>query len=173
MQTSVRSLGLVGFLLLVALATAADSRAQEPPAPQAREIPGITADDQFPQACVSCHVVLPDGMDVRLSTLLGQMTEGVDSALLALAQSTAPSGVTLVGQHPDARVAVSNIPASCLPCHGTDSKLAPPFGRLMHRIHLTGGEQSVFLSMFQGECTHCHKLDMSSGAWSIPSGSEP
>ena len=43
---------------------------------------------------------------------------------------------------------------------------------MIHEIHLTGGDTNHFLTMFQGECTLCHKLDAKSGAWAIPSGPE-
>jgi len=28
------------------------------------------------------------------------------------------------------------------------------------------------MTLFQGECTHCHKLDAMTGKWSMPSGPE-
>lgn len=160
----------VGAFLTLLTAGANNSAAQDPAPQEPRAIPGITADDPFPQACVSCHVVLPDGMDVRISTLLGHWMEGADTALVALAQSAAPAGVTLTGTHP--KVGANDIPKGCLMCHGRSSTMAPPFARMLHRIHLTT-EGGVFLSMFQGECTYCHKLDRTTGAWSIPSGAEP
>lgn len=160
----------VGAFLALLTAGAGKAAAQQPAPPGPRAIPGITADDPFPQACVSCHVVLPDGMDVRISTLLGLWMQGADSALVALAQSAAPAGMTLTGTHPAA--SASDIPKNCLMCHGRTSTMAPPFARMLHRIHLTT-EGGIFLSMFQGECTYCHKLDRTTGAWSIPSGAEP
>jgi hypothetical protein len=147
-------------------------RAQQPPAPEVRAIPGITAPDSFPQGCVSCHIVLPDGTDVRLSTLMRRLVAGADSAQLAKAQAAAPAGLTLKGKHPDASRALANVPAGCLTCHGETATIAPPFARLLHLIHLTGGEANHFLSMFQGQCTYCHKLDAATGAWSLPSGPE-
>ena len=41
---------------------------------------------------------------------------------------------------------------------------------MSHEIHLTGGDTTPFLAMFQGECALCHKLDARSGAWATPSG---
>ena len=156
-----------------AIAQPADSTGGPPPMPPARKIPGITAEDPFPKACVSCHVNLPERkMDVRISTLLKAWTEKVEPALLAKAQAAAPTGVTLVGKHPAASSALKDIPAGCIKCHGSASKKAPPFTHMMHTIHLTG-EGNHFLAEFQGECTHCHKLDAKTGTWSIPSGSEP
>jgi hypothetical protein len=42
----------------------------------------------------------------------------------------------------------------------------------MHLVHLTGGTDNVFVSTFKGDCTHCHKLDAKTGAWSLPSSPE-
>lgn len=164
---------VVGTVAVMLSTVAGSGHTQEPPPAPPRAIPGITAEDPFPQACVSCHVVLPDGMDVRLSTLLRHWSEGADSVLVRVAQSAAPSGVKLTGKHPAPPSGTMNIPADCLTCHNRESALAPPFTRLIHRIHLAGGETSLYVSMFQGECTYCHKLDLTSGAWSIPSGTEP
>jgi hypothetical protein len=50
--------------------------------------------------------------------------------------------------------------------------MAPPFVCPMHAMHLVGGQDSHFMTFYQGECTHCHKLDQKSGAWSLPSGPE-
>jgi len=174
MRASVWSLTLWGWSLPFAIPLVpADGEAQEPPARPARAIPGITAADSFPNGCVSCHVVLPNGHDVRISTLMQQWTEGVDTALLAMAEAVSRPGVTLAGRHPRASASIRNIPAGCLSCHGRTSSDAPPFARLLHRIHLGGGPQSIYLTAFQGECTYCHKLDLATGTWSIPSGPEP
>lgn len=172
MTRSERTGGVAAALVLVTL-TAGRVAAQDAPAPPMRAIPGITADDAFPHACVSCHVVLPDGRDMRLSALLRRLAEGADSALLTRAQPAAPAGVTLTGRHPRVSSGLGDIPAGCLACHGRTASEAPPFARLIHRIHLVGGEANHFLAMFQGECTYCHKLDPATGAWRIPSGPEP
>lgn len=173
MQTVVSSLTRLGWLAAALVALPHPSEAQEAPPPPPRSIPGVTADDPFPAACVSCHIVLPDGMDVRLSTLMSQWEGGVEPPLLEAAQASAPTGVTLTGRHPPMGDASRDIPAACLTCHGRTSNIAPPFARLMHRVHLGGGPTSIFLTAFQGECTYCHKLDLTSGAWSLPSASEP
>ena len=76
------------------------------------------------------------------------------------------------GRHPRAGDSLADIPNACLECHGRDAEEAPPFARLLHAIHLTGGAESVFMTVYQGECTHCHKLDPASGAWSLASGPE-
>jgi len=173
MHASMWSIGKWGVLAVTMSLVPASSAAQQAPARPARAIPGITTADSFPQACVSCHVVLPSGMDVRLSTLVQQWMEGADSSLLAMAQSVAPPDAVLTGRHPRTSASLRNIPTGCLSCHGESGTSGVPFGKLMHRIHLTGGPQSIYLTAFQGECTYCHKLDLATGAWSIPSGPEP
>lgn len=164
---------LVGLFVAASIGVPHAAAGQDVEAAPMRGIPGITADDAFPEACVSCHVVLPDGMDARISTLMEHWRAEVDSTLLARARAAAPPDLKLVGTHPDAEESLRSIPGACLTCHARGSTLAPPFGRLMHRIHLVGGETNHFLTMFRGECTYCHKLDSESGAWSIPTGPEP
>lgn len=143
-------------------------------APPARKIPGITTEDAFPRACVDCHTNHPEmNLDARISSLMKGWNDKVEPALLAKAQAAAPTGVTLKGKHPVAAFALKNIPAGCLTCHSKKSTLAPPFAQMLHRIHLTGGEENHFLTAYQGECTHCHKLNVSTGLWSMPSAPEP
>lgn len=142
------------------------------PPPQAPMIPGITGEDQFPLGCVSCHINMPDrGMDTRFSTLMKQLAVNVAPNLLAKAQAASPAGLVLKGIHP-VPGSIGIIPGSCLKCHGRDSRVAPPFGRLMHLIHLADGNENHFLALFQGECTHCHKVDLRTGALTIGSGVE-
>jgi hypothetical protein len=143
-----------------------------PPPPPARQIPGLTAADPHPGGCVDCHVVYPElnNMDTRFSTMMSRWVDGVEPKLLAQAQAAAPEGITLKGNHP--RVAVREVPSGCLACHGKESKSAPPFARMIHEIHLVGGNDNTFMTVFQGECTHCHKLNQKTGAWTIPSGPE-
>lgn len=142
--------------------------------PPARKIPGITTEDAFPRGCVDCHTNHPEmNLDARISSLMKGWNNKVEPPLLAKAQATAPSGVTLKGKHPAAAFALKNIPAGCLTCHSKKSTLAPPFAQMLHRIHLTGGEENRFLTVNQGECTHCHKLNVSTAQWSLPSAPEP
>ena len=144
------------------------------PVPQSvRKIPAITAPDEYPRACVDCHVNLPEKkMDARLSTLMAQWNKAVAPELLAKAQASAPQGTTLKGRHPKVGTALGSIPARCMKCHTATSKTAPPFSRLIHRIHLVGGDKNEYLTQFQGDCTHCHKLNLETGAWTMPSGTE-
>lgn len=131
------------------------------------------ATDPFANGCVSCHVVdKAQGADHRLSTALKEWTAGrVPEQLMAKAKASAPAGVTLKGKHPAVEDALEDVPAACLDCHDAASKKAPPFARLLHLVHLTGTE-NVFVAHFKGDCRHCHKLDTTTGAWSLPSGPE-
>lgn len=115
--------------------------------PLPRPVPGLTAADSYPQGCIDCHVVYAElGRDKRLSVILQD-------------------------RHPAAADAFLDIPAGCLECHARGPEPAPSLARIVHLAHLTGAE-NVFLSVFQGECTHCHKLDTSTGVWRLPSGPE-
>ena len=170
----IKWLTLCGGVLYVSfVAHLTYGQTQEHAPPPARKIPGITAEDRYPHACVDCHINYVDlKLDTRFSTMLRQWGEKVTPQLLAKAQASAPAGVTLIGKHPVISGALNDIPAMCLDCHGKSSKTAPPFASMMHSIHLSGGEQNHFLTMFQGECTYCHKLDLPSGRWTIPSAPE-
>jgi len=142
-------------------------------APPVRQIPGLTAPDPFPHGCVDCHVNMPEqNMDVRLSTLMRGWQEQVDPALLAKVRGFTPADIELRGKHPQVDVAGEEVPKACLECHSSTSATAPPFGPLLHGLHLVGGENNHYLSLFQGECTHCHKFDKATGLWSLGSGME-
>lgn len=131
-----------------------------------RAIPGINAKDSYPAGCVDCHV-----KDQRVSTLLAQRWNGkVDAKTLAAMQAFVPKGIALKGKHPT--VATKDIPASCLKCHTATSKGIPGLATLMHGIHFAKGDAAEFVKQFGGECTHCHKLNKTTGRWSLPSGAE-
>lgn len=163
---------------LLSVASVVRTRAEDPeggppPPPPPRAIPGITAEDPHPNGCVDCHVNMKElDMDVRISTLMAQWQAGVEPKLLAAAKAAAPDPEKITGKHPKASTS-GEIPKSCLICHGAASKTAPPFARLMHVVHLTGGEENLYMGYYQGDCTHCHKLDAKTGAWAIPSAKEP
>lgn len=158
----------LAFPLLVASPTALGKG--PPKLPPAPKIVGLTAPDPHPKACVDCHKLLPQ-MDVRISTLMNRWITGVEPKLLESARAAAPH-VKLEGKHPRVAVAGRDVPKSCLTCHRKGSKRAPEFSRLMHRIHLVGGDKNHFMTLYQGGCTHCHKLDVVNGAWRIPGGVE-
>jgi len=142
-------------------------------APPARKIPGITAPDQFPSGCVDCHLNYPElKLDARISALMAGWGRSGSSTLTSRMQALAPAGVKLKGGHPEVKSALGDIPAACIKCHAKPSTRSPSFGSMMHVIHLGGLKDGHFLSIFQGECTHCHKLDINTGTWRIPSGPE-
>jgi len=161
---------LWGLVAITPSTTAQSASGALPPAPP---IPGITAPDPFPNACVDCHTVYPDrNLDARLSAVIGRWGVSVDARIRALAQATAPAGLRIQGRHPAVVDAFESIPDGCLKCHDAQSRLAPPLGALLHAIHLGNGVENHFLTVFQGECTYCHKLDPDTGRWSMPSGPE-
>lgn len=141
--------------------------------PPARKIPGLTAEDKFPNGCIDCHINMPDiKQDERISTLMSKWNKKVESKLLKKAQAVAPAGVMLKGIHPLASASLKNIPAACATCHSKTSRMAPPLATLLHTLHLTGGDENHFLTIFQGECTYCHKMNAVTGVWTMPSGQE-
>ncbi len=150
-----------------------ESDAEHGSVPPVRKIPGITAPDQYPAGCVDCHRDYPEmKLDARLSTLMDGWGQGSGSNLISRLQALAPKGVVLKGRHPGVSKALRDIPGACIKCHAKASTKSPPFGQMMHIIHLVGVKDGHFLSIFQGECTHCHKLDKNTGTWRIPSGPE-
>ena len=164
-----------GSTILVLLVSAASlaGKPAVPPAPTPRKIPGITAKDTHPKACIDCHVNHPEmNLDARLSTTVGGFTKQVDEKTLAKAKAAAADPSKIVGRHPVVDAAFKDIPNACRNCHRREFQAAPPFVRLMHAIHLVGGQENHFMTFYQGECTLCHKLDPKTGAWSIPSGAE-
>ena len=141
--------------------------------PPARKIPGLTAEDKFPNGCIDCHINMPDiKQDERISTLMSKWNKKVESKLLKKAQAVAPAGVMLKGIHPMASASLKNIPAACATCHSKTSRTAPPLAALLHILHLTGGDENHFLTIFRGECTYCHKMNAATGVWTMPSGPE-
>jgi hypothetical protein len=160
-------------MLVCGVPVEASSEGEPQALPPLRQIPGVTAPDQFPRGCVDCHVNRPDlKMDRRISTIMRQWHDKVAPEFLAKVRPFAPVGMALKGRHPKLQVAVADIPKACLKCHAKASKSAPPFAQLLHGLHLGGGEKNPFLSMFQGECTHCHKLDAATGLLSLGGGTE-
>jgi hypothetical protein len=159
---------------VLALPAMAGSEATAGAGPEPRVVPGLTGEDTHPGACVDCHVDYPErGMDARLSVQLARWRRGeVEPRLLRQARASAPPGAAIEGRHPEASDSLGDIPGACLECHGTDAHEAPPFARLIHLVHLDGGAQNHFMTVFQGECTHCHKLDARTGQWIVPSGPE-
>jgi cytochrome c553 len=142
--------------------------------PPARKIPGLTTEDKFPNGCVDCHINMPHiKQDERISTLMSKWNKNVETKLLKKAQAVAQAGVTLKGIHPPAPESLKDIPAACITCHSKNTgTTAPPLAALLHVIHLTGGDDNHFLTIFQGECTYCHKMNVTTGVWMVPNGPE-
>ena len=158
----------VGLALAVVTLVAAQAglHAQAP-----RPTPGLTAKDAFPNGCVDCHVAGKEG-DMRLSALVATWQTAVPPALVEKAKAASADPSKIKGQHPAVANAKTNVPQTCTgACHRRGSKLAPPFAQLLHTIHLVGSPNR-FLTVNQGQCTHCHKLDQKTGTWTLPTGNE-
>jgi hypothetical protein len=170
MPSRLTAVSLATLVALIALAsTVVRSSAADQTAP--RQIPGITARDQFPNGCVDCHIVVKDG-DMRLSTLMAAYAKTVPAPLLDKTRAATADPKRVKGVHPAVPNVKANIPQSCLAaCHKAGSTIAAPFATLMHAVHLTG-IPNRFVTQFQGECTHCHKMNPKTGAWRIPSAPE-
>jgi hypothetical protein len=106
-------------------------------------MPPLHADD-FPEGCVSCHVVLGEGMDKRLGVVLDA-----------------------IGHRP-LKGKVEQVPTDCLGCH--ESLGDPSFSSLIHQAHFSKPETNVFLARFAGDCRHCHVMDGSTGVAGLKSG---
>lgn len=173
MKVRPRSIAPTGFLFVAALAAAGVG--QTPAASQApatHQVPGITAKDVYPNGCVDCHVVGKDA-DMRMSAMMATWTSAAPAGLVEKARAASADASKIKGKHPAITNVKANVPQSCLVgCHKPGSTIAPPFARLMHVIHLTGGSRNRFLTGYGGECTHCHKLDPKTGTWKIESGAE-
>lgn len=170
---------LVIALGLMFLWRTASFAQDEPPAgappemPAPRLVPGINSDDPFPDACVDCHINYVDmGMDTRLSTILANWSVAVEPEILAIAQLVAGPAAVLAGRHPKLPVQRMDIPGDCLVCHESGTEDVVPLAAFLHKVHLLGGDTSVYMRVFQGECTYCHKLDSTTGSWRVPDGTE-
>lgn len=157
-------LALVAAILVLPL----QLRAQDAP----RQIPGLTAEDAYPNGCVDCHVN-DEGTAVRFSVLLSEWLAEVAPDLMERAVASSPARAELEGVHPEVEADdLQDIPGSCIDCHKRRRREAPEMGRLMHLTHLVGGADNTFLTEYGGQCTHCHKLDAETGEWANPSGPE-
>ena len=160
-----------GILVLSPLVLEAAGQAASQ-ASATREIPGLTSKDAYPNGCVDCHVAGKDA-DMRISTLMATWTKAVPAALAEKARAASVDASKIKGKHPAMANVKANIPQTCLAgCHKPGSTIAPPFARLMHVIHLVGGNKNRFVTTNQGECTHCHKLDQKTGTWKAASSAE-
>ena len=156
--------------MAIALLTLASKAGEVQPSLPA--IPGLTVEDRFPRACVDCHIVVPDsGMDERLSTKL--RAEQFNPTQLARIRAILPDPMKITGRHPRLPDPIfRNVPAGCLTCHRDNQANLPSLAPMIHAIHLTGGSENHYLTLFGGQCTNCHKFNATNGRWSIPSGPE-
>ncbi len=140
-------------------------------------IPGITAADEKPNGCVSCHNERPDiNRDFRLSTYIGEWSEGAPDEILELAKAAWPEA-SLSGKHPpvSGMVATQELPAACLSCHAETSD--KPLPSYLHLQHFVGGEENHFITSYGGFCTQCHTVNLDienppAGAMTIKTGKE-
>lgn len=105
--------------------------------------PTAVADD-FPEGCVSCHVVLGDGADKRLATVLDEIG------------------------HPPLKGKVAQVPSDCVACHEQKSEIR--FSVLVHRAHYNSPATNVFTQRFGGDCRHCHTMDGADGEAGLKQG---
>lgn len=131
-------------LALAALATGGAETAAPPPP----YLPGIIQFDPAPLGCVSCHVDLGGGKDLRLN-----------------------KAVELLPGHPDITKAFkgSLIPDTCILCHREGSKLGS-LGPNLHKVHYGRLESSSFIRDYGGSCLLCHDLDPATGELRFKSG---
>lgn len=106
--------------------------------------PAALPADDFPNGCVSCHVVLPDGADKRLAAVLGEIGH-----------------VSLKGK-------VSQVPTDCIACH--EKKVDTKFSVLIHQAHFGSPDKNLFVQHFGGDCRHCHVMDAESGEPKVKAG---
>lgn len=136
-------------------------------------VAGLDNRDSFPRGCVDCHVVLPEEQrDVRISTIMKNLAERVDPRLQARLAKGATGKAGLHGRHPALLSDSLEIPAICQNCHRADSATVPPFAEMMHLIHLADSEDNHYISLFNGDCSFCHKFDPYAGTFSVPSHTE-
>ena len=138
----------------------------------ARQTPGAAVKDAFPNGCVDCHTATSKRGDTRISTLMTQWATAVAPPLLEKTKASGGDPAKIKGKHPIVPKPGASVPLGCLTvCHKKGSTIAPAFATLMHSVHLTGA-QNQYVTLYQGDCTHCHKLDPKTGAWRLPSGAE-
>lgn len=106
--------------------------------------PAAAADDAFPAGCVSCHIVLGNGEDKRLSTEL----DGIG--------------------HVPLKQKVARVPADCIACH--DKAGDTPFGALIHKAHFGTPDKNVFVQRFGGDCLACHAMSETTGEATLKGG---
>lgn len=106
--------------------------------------PGAWANDEFPGGCVSCHAVLGNGEDKRLSKVLAEIG------------------------HVSLKQRVARIPTDCIACH--DKTGDTPFSVLIHKVHFGTPDKNVFVQHFGGDCRACHVMNATTGEATLKGG---
>ena len=102
-------------------------------------LPAEETADAFPDGCVSCHVDRTGTIDMRLHVLLREIG------------------------HPDVS-RVRRVPRDCLRCHRPDEDSDdPPLSALVHEIHYDIPTANSFVTIYEGECGRCHRMDPDEG----------
>jgi len=141
--------------------------------PGLAEMPGLTVEDRFPRGCVDCHINMPQiNQDERLSSVMSNWTLQVPPEILKKTRLVVGNDKPLKGRHPRSDQMFQAIPRNCLNCHENGSGSIVPIIPLIHLIHLSGGEKNHYLSLFEGQCTHCHKLEPNTGTMTVPIADE-
>ena len=83
----VQSAALVAVIML---ATGSAPSARKDVSQATRQIPGLTAKDEFPDGCVGCHIVAKDG-DMRIGAMAEKWKTAVPAPLLSLPPAAASS----------------------------------------------------------------------------------
>jgi hypothetical protein len=109
-------------------------------------LPGVTVDDDHPNGCVDCHGKVDDH----------------DEDLLNVA-------VKNFGKHPPIDKIVKKAPDDCVKCHKEGSK-AGAMSDITHKNHFSKGKENNFVLYYNGECLHCHSIDLATGAMVVKSG---
>jgi hypothetical protein len=102
--------------------------------------------EEFPDGCVSCHVVLDDGADKRIGVLLKSIGH------IRLSDK------------------IKAIPGDCTSCH--EDAADESFAQIIHSKHWRKGTDNVFLGRFGGDCRHCHEMDASTGVTGLKQGAK-
>lgn len=104
------------------------------------ELPGITAPDETPDGCVSCH---------KGSRTLKKMLEGLD--------------------HRSLEGKVDVVPDDCKECHGKDDD-TDTLAHIAHSMHYASGSRSEFVIKHDGSCLACHAMSTGDGTVTVKSG---
>jgi len=109
-------------------------------------LPGINAEDKYPNGCVSCHVDAGGGNDYRINVELKKVTD-----------------------HPDVGAMMNTLPKDCSMCH-KEGGAASPLNTITHKQHYANPGENHFVTEYDGACLACHALDLSTGAMTIKNG---